>query len=157
MAINASTCSPALLSSKSDHAFSFPRSDPHPSFPKFDRCSFPTSRQSHPPSLSTNASLLRAKASENTRQPMLPPYNVLITGSTKGHPPLFISFFVLIFLLHIILLLLFWVLLVSLVPVHYNWACTRDLHYLSDYVWLLLVWELQTLQYIDQAKLESRK
>lgn len=92
MAINASTCSPALLYSKSYHALSFPRSDPHPSFPKFDRCSFSTSRQNHPPSLSTNASLLRAKAHENTRQPMLPPYNVLITGSTKGHPPLFIHF-----------------------------------------------------------------
>ncbi|PRQ56049.1 putative chlorophyll(ide) b reductase [Rosa chinensis] len=81
MAINAS---PALFSSKSDHSLCFRRSDPHPNFPKFDRCSFP---RHYPPRLSsyaTNASLLRPKASQNTRKPMLPPYNVLITGSTKG-------------------------------------------------------------------------
>ncbi|TQD82727.1 hypothetical protein C1H46_031696 [Malus baccata] len=94
MAVNNCTCasSPPLLSSKSHHS-NPPRFHPHPNFPKFDRCSFPTvSWRQNLGSLSTSDSrLVRASASASdsgsdseSREPMLPPYNVLITGSTKG-------------------------------------------------------------------------
>ncbi|CAN6697427.1 unnamed protein product [Malus baccata var. baccata] len=95
MAVNNCTCasSPPLLSSKSHHS-NPPRFHPHPNFPKFDRCSFPTvSWRQNIGSLSTSDSrLVRASASASdsgsdseSREPMLPPYNVLITGSTKGY------------------------------------------------------------------------
>lgn len=103
MAVNNCTCAsiPPLLSSKSHHS-NPPRFHPHPNFPKFDRCSFPTvSWRQNLGSLSTSDSrLVRASASASdsgsdseSREPMLPPYNVLITGSTKGHSLFFRVFF----------------------------------------------------------------
>ncbi|XP_008231784.1 PREDICTED: chlorophyll(ide) b reductase NOL, chloroplastic [Prunus mume] len=79
-----------LLFSKTHHTY-FPRLNPHPNFCKFDRCCLQTvSSRQNPLCLSSsgtwvlNASLVRAEASGNGREPMVPPYNVLITGSTKG-------------------------------------------------------------------------
>ncbi|KAM2851927.1 hypothetical protein PS2_027979 [Malus domestica] len=103
MAVNNCTCasSPPLLSSKPHHS-NPPRFHPHPNFPKFDRCSFPTvSWRQNLGSLSTSDSrLVRASASASdsgsdseSREPMLPPYNVLITGSTKGRSLFFRVFF----------------------------------------------------------------
>lgn len=101
MAVNNCTCAsiPPLLSSKSHHS-NPPRFHPHPNFPKFERCSFPTvSWRQNLGSLSTsNSRLVRASASDSgsnseSREPKLPPYNVLITGSTKGHSLFFRVFF----------------------------------------------------------------
>ncbi|KAL6289113.1 hypothetical protein ACE6H2_006623 [Prunus campanulata] len=93
MAITTSISSPSLsplLFSKTHHIY-FPRLDSHPNFCKFDRCCLPTvSSRQNPLCLSSsgtwvlNASLVRAEASGNGRESMVPPYNVLITGSTKG-------------------------------------------------------------------------
>ncbi|KAL6289122.1 hypothetical protein ACE6H2_006632 [Prunus campanulata] len=93
MAITTSISSPSLsplLFPKTHHTY-FPRLDSHPNFCKFDRCCLPTvSSRQNPLRLSSsgtwvlNASLVRAEASGNGREPMVPPYNVLITGSTKG-------------------------------------------------------------------------
>ncbi|CAL2238845.1 unnamed protein product [Prunus armeniaca] len=93
MAITASISSPSLsplLFSKTHHTY-FPRLDPHHNFCKFNRCCLQTvSSRQNPLCLSSsgtwvlNASLVRAEASGNGREPMVPPYNVLITGSTKG-------------------------------------------------------------------------
>ncbi|XP_004306432.1 PREDICTED: chlorophyll(ide) b reductase NOL, chloroplastic [Fragaria vesca subsp. vesca] len=88
MAMKAAAASTPLLSfsSKSHLSRRFPQFDRGRSFPTTSCCCCGAR-----PSLSsyaTYASLLRpkpkAEASQNTRRPMLPPYNVLITGSTKG-------------------------------------------------------------------------
>lgn len=102
MAITTSISSPSLsplLFSKTHHTY-FPRLDSHPNFCKFDRCCLPTvSSRQNPLCLSSsgtwvlNASLVRAEASGNGREPMIPPYNVLITGSTKGRRHSFVFFF----------------------------------------------------------------
>ncbi|BBG96799.1 NYC1-like protein, partial [Prunus dulcis] len=89
MAVTTSISSPSLsplLFSKTHHTY-FPRLDEHPNFCKFDRCCLQTvSSRQNPLCLSSsgtwvlNASLVRAEASGNGREPMVPPYNVLITG-----------------------------------------------------------------------------
>ena len=45
----------------------------------------------------SNSLTVRSEASLGKREPMVPPYNVLITGSTKG-PPFFILLLRLFFL-----------------------------------------------------------
>lgn len=101
MAITTSISSPSLsplLFSKTHRTY-FPRLDPHHNFCKFNRCCLQTvSSRQNPLCLSSsgtwvlNASLVRAEASGNGREPMVPPYNVLITGSTKGRLHSFVFF-----------------------------------------------------------------
>ena len=79
-----------LLFPKIHHSFLFPFSQPHLTIRKFDRYTFLTvgSRQNlhlslRPCAVNLNSQTIKAEASVN-REPMVPPYNVLITGSTKG-------------------------------------------------------------------------
>ncbi|XP_062175123.1 chlorophyll(ide) b reductase NOL, chloroplastic isoform X3 [Alnus glutinosa] len=79
-----------LLSPKTHHSFLFPFSQPHLPIRKFDRYTFLTVGPRHnlhlslrPCAVNLNSQTIKAEASVN-REPMVPPYNVLITGSTKG-------------------------------------------------------------------------
>ncbi|XP_062175121.1 chlorophyll(ide) b reductase NOL, chloroplastic isoform X2 [Alnus glutinosa] len=79
-----------LLSPKTHHSFLFPFSQPHLPIRKFDRYTFLTVGPRHnlhlslrPCAVNLNSQTIKAEASVN-REPMVPPYNVLITGSTKA-------------------------------------------------------------------------
>ncbi|KAF3434350.1 hypothetical protein FNV43_RR25453 [Rhamnella rubrinervis] len=79
-----------LLPSKTSHFLSSPLPEPNPYSRGFYRCSFPTVSNRQVPHLSIsgkwvlNSLTVRSEGSLGNRQPMVPPYNVLITGSTKG-------------------------------------------------------------------------
>ncbi|KAF3434345.1 hypothetical protein FNV43_RR25448 [Rhamnella rubrinervis] len=78
------------LPSKTSHFLSSPLPEPNPYSRSFYRCSFPTVSNRQVPHLSIsgkwvlNSLTVRSEGSLGNRQPMVPPYNVLITGSTKG-------------------------------------------------------------------------
>ncbi|KAF3954201.1 hypothetical protein CMV_020426 [Castanea mollissima] len=81
-----SLSSPLLFSKPNHSPFSQP---PYLSTPQFNRYTFlsVSSRQNQKPfAVNFNSQIVNAESSStsNTREPMLPPYNVLITGSTKG-------------------------------------------------------------------------
>lgn len=81
-----SLSSPLHFSKPNHSPFSHP---PYLSTPQFNRCTFlsVSSRQNQKPfAVNFNSQIVNAESSStsNTREPMLPPYNVLITGSTKG-------------------------------------------------------------------------
>ncbi|XP_030965890.1 chlorophyll(ide) b reductase NOL, chloroplastic isoform X2 [Quercus lobata] len=81
-----SLSSPLLFSKPHHPPFSQP---PYLSTPQFNRYTFlsVSSRQNQKPfavNFSSQIVCAESSSSSNTREPMLPPYNVLITGSTKG-------------------------------------------------------------------------
>ncbi|KAL4599317.1 hypothetical protein ACB092_11G118600 [Castanea dentata] len=81
-----SLSSPLLFSKPNHSPFSQP---PYLSTPQFNRYTFlsVSSRQNQKPfAVNFNSQIVNAESSStsNTSEPMLPPYNVLITGSTKG-------------------------------------------------------------------------
>ncbi|KAK4552060.1 hypothetical protein RGQ29_032206 [Quercus rubra] len=81
-----SISSPLLFSKPHHSPFTQP---PYLSAPQFNRYTFlsVSSRQNQKPfavNFSSQIVYAESSSSSNTREPMLPPYNVLITGSTKG-------------------------------------------------------------------------
>lgn len=81
-----SISSPLLFSKPHHSPFTQP---PYLFAPQFNRYTFlsVSSRQNQKPfavNFSSQIVYAESSSSSNTREPMLPPYNVLITGSTKG-------------------------------------------------------------------------
>ena len=85
MAITPSLLSSPLLSSKSHHSFLSPFSQPH-SIHRYTFLSVSCRQNLRPFAVNFNSQTqaIKAESSSATTEPMLPPYNVLITGSTKG-------------------------------------------------------------------------
>uniref|UniRef100_A0A2N9IMQ0 Chlorophyll(Ide) b reductase NOL, chloroplastic n=1 Tax=Fagus sylvatica TaxID=28930 RepID=A0A2N9IMQ0_FAGSY len=85
MAITPSLLSSPLLSSKSHHSFLSPFSQPH-SIHRYTFLSVSSRQNLRPFAVNFNSQTqaIKAESSSATTEPMLPPYNVLITGSTKG-------------------------------------------------------------------------
>ncbi|KAF5446380.1 hypothetical protein F2P56_032014 [Juglans regia] len=74
-----------LFSPKTHSSFIYPFSQPQNSIRKLHCCSFLNvcSRQNSPCAVNLNSRIVKAQASLQG-EPMVPPFNVLITGSTKG-------------------------------------------------------------------------
>lgn len=76
-----------LFSTKTHHFYSSPLFVNNPFLHNLHRCGSLTTVASRQIPLGVSRSspeVLRAQASLDEREPMVPPYNVLITGSTKG-------------------------------------------------------------------------
>lgn len=119
----------SLFSPKTHGFFLSPFSQPQCSVRKLDRCSFldDCSRQNSPCAVNMNSRIVKVQASLQG-EPINPPYNVLITGSTKGQPLRFrvsLSFELLLVFFFFFLrfcfanvVLFFWVIQIGSIPLN---------------------------------------
>lgn len=134
-----------LLSSKTSHFLSSCPSEQNPLSQNSYHCSFPTVSSRQSSHLSTfgkwvlNSQTVRPQASLDNKEAMVPPYNVLITGSTKGPQPHLPNFFIL--LLRLFCRCLFWCCHLS-----FLWVCLRfvfvSLVFMLTFVTLICFLEL---------------